>query len=67
MPARSPVGSPGGGHWGLDQEEPGSAGRGRALGKLRVDTQARRWASGDRSQGDRRGRGSAGPGSEGGR
>lgn len=41
----------------------GSVGRGRALGKSRVNTQVRRWASGDPSQGDRRGRGRAGPGS----
>ena len=39
-------------------------GRGLALGKLRVDTQARRWDSGDLSQGDK-GRDSAGPGSAG--
>ena len=39
-------------------------GRGRVLGKWRVDTQARRWDSGDLSQGDK-GRGSAGPGSAG--
>ena len=41
-----------------------SVGRALALGKQRVDTQARRWDSGDLSQGDK-GRGSAGPGSAG--
>lgn len=30
---RSPVGSPRGGRWGLDQEEPASMGRGCVLGK----------------------------------